>query len=86
MTTDEKLVYTTDICGKIAAQIKALGSAEAVLCKMFAPPRHYDDVRIWSVTVAQCFGMDADTFMAEYKRLRSVARQLANAASKESKE
>jgi len=71
VSPEDKLVFTTDLCGKIAQQVKALGSAEAVLKRMFAPPCSYETARYWSRTVAQCFGMTQDEFMSKFREMRN---------------
>ena len=84
MDAKDKLVYTTDLCGKIAQQIAAAnGDVELVLCKIFAANCGYENARAYSVTVAQCFGMSDVEFMRSWRKLRFVAAQRLKAASKD---
>lgn len=79
---EDRLVYSNEVCTKIKAQIKVLGSVELVLCKMFAPPCSEAQAHEYAVTVAPCLEMTEEQFMEKFKALRLTAVQRLNAASK----
>jgi hypothetical protein len=76
----DRLVYTTEICGKIRTQIATLGSADLVLCKMFAPPCSAAQAYEYALRAAHCFDLTVDEFMKKFKELRKSAYRV-NAAS-----